>query len=153
MANIRYVGLDVHAETFAVAVADRDGGAPVFVGKFPYGVAIVRKVLGKLGSPEDLRVAYEAGPTGYGLYRELAAAGIECHVVAPTLIPVKTGDKVKTDRRDAEKLARCLRSGDLTDVKVVLERIAQMLTKLVKVHQERPGSGAGSGTGDFEDRP
>lgn len=116
MRSIRYVGLDVHAESFSVSVADSGSGGPVYVGKFRYSVAKVRKVLRKLGDSKRLRVAYEAGPTGYGLYRSLSAAGIEVHVVAPTLVPVKAGDRVKTDRRDAEKLARCLRSGDLTDV-------------------------------------
>lgn len=113
---IRYVGLDVHAETFTAAVADAGNSAPVYLGKFPYSIANVRKVLRKLGDPPRLRVAYEAGPTGYGLYRDLVATGYGAHVVAPSLVPVKTGDRVKTDRRDAEKLARCLRSGDLTDV-------------------------------------
>jgi transposase len=61
-------------------------------------------------------VCYEAGPTGFVLYWQLTAMGIECDVVAPTLVPVKSGDRVKTDRRDAEKLARCLRAGDLTKV-------------------------------------
>jgi transposase len=111
---MRYVGLDVHAETFCVAVADKS--SVTYVGKYPFSVATVHKVLKRLGTPHSLKVAYEAGPTGYTLYRELVAAGIETHVVAPTLIPVKSGDRVKTDRRDAEKIARCLRSGDLTDV-------------------------------------
>lgn len=116
MGNMRYVGLDVHAETFSIAVCDAGDSAAVYVGRYPYSISTVRKVLRKLGAPGELSVAYEAGPTGYGLYRDLLALGIQVHVVAPTLIPVKTGDKVKTDRRDSEKLARCLRSGDLTDV-------------------------------------
>jgi transposase len=70
----------------------------------------------KLGKPEQLRVCYEAGPTGYVLYWQLSELGVKCEVVAPTLVPVKAGDRVKTDRRDAAKLARCYRSGDLTAV-------------------------------------
>jgi transposase len=70
----------------------------------------------KLGAPEQLRACYEAGPTGYVLYWQLTALGVACEVVAPTLIPVKAGDRVQTDRRDAEKLARCYRAGDLTAV-------------------------------------
>ncbi len=70
----------------------------------------------KLGKPEQLRVCYEAGPTGYVLYWQLTELGVNCEVVAPTLMPVKAGDRVKTDRRDAEKLARCYRAGDLTAV-------------------------------------
>jgi len=70
----------------------------------------------KLGSAGELRVCYEAGPTGYVLYWHLIELGVKCEVVAPTLIPVKASDRVKTDRRDAEKLARSYRAGDLTPV-------------------------------------
>ena len=76
----------------------------------------INKLIKKLGKPEQLRVCYEAGPTGYVLYWQLTKLGVRCEVVAPTLIPVKPGDRVKTDRRDAEKLARCYRAGDLTAV-------------------------------------
>src|SRR5205085_11176120 len=76
----------------------------------------VRKLVAKLGQPETLRVCYEAGPCGYPLYWQLVKLGVQCEVIAPTLIPTKAGDRVKTDRRDAEKLARCYRSGDLTAV-------------------------------------
>jgi len=70
----------------------------------------------KLGPVGQLRVCYEAGPTGYVVYWQLTALGVRCEVVAPTLVPVKAGDRVRTDRRDAEKLARCYRAGDLTAV-------------------------------------
>jgi transposase len=70
----------------------------------------------KLGEPSSLRVCYEAGPTGYVLYWQLQRLGVHCEVVAPSLVPFKPGDRVKTDRRDAEKLARAYRSGDLTAV-------------------------------------
>ena len=111
----RWVGLDVHAETIAMAVADRDGTV-VSVGTILNRAEAVGRAMKKLESGGKLHVCYEAGPCGYGLYWQLAEMGIECDVVAPTLIPVKTGDRVKTDRRDAEKLARLLRSGDLTAV-------------------------------------
>jgi len=75
-----------------------------------------RRLIGKLGKPEQLRVCYEAGPTGYVLYWQLTQLGVHCEVVAPTRVPVKAGDRVKTDRSDAEKLARCHRAGDLTAV-------------------------------------
>lgn len=74
----------------------------------------IRRCMKKLGSPEELRVCYEAGPTGYVLYWQLTQLGIHCEVIAPSLIPVKPGDKVKTDRRDAMELARCYRAGDLS---------------------------------------
>jgi transposase len=111
----RWVGLDVHAETIAVAVAERDG-AMRSLGTIPNRMESLRKLVKKLGAPKDLRACYEAGPTGYVVYWQLTQLGVECEVVAPTLVPTKPGDRVKTDRRDAEKLARSFRSGDLTPV-------------------------------------
>jgi len=115
MKNVRFVGLDVHAESIAVAVAE-SGGEIRDLGIIPNRLESVRRLIGKLGKPQQLRVCYEAGPTGYVLYWQLAQLGVHCDVVAPTLVPVKSGDRVKTDRRDAQKLARCYRSGDLTAV-------------------------------------
>ena len=117
MKNVRFVGLDVHAETIAIAIAEpgRDGEVRS-LGTIPNRAESVRKLIKKLGTPEQLRVCYEAGPTGYVLYWQLAQLGVKCEVVAPTLVPVKAGDRVKTDRRDAQKLARSYRSGDLTPV-------------------------------------
>lgn len=76
----------------------------------------VRKLIRKAGPPETLRACYEAGPCGYPLYWQLTELGVGCIVVAPTLVPVKAGDRIKTDRRDAAKLARSFRSGDVTGV-------------------------------------
>ncbi len=113
--NLRYVGLDVHAETIAVAVAEPDGEVP-FLGMIPNRPEAVAKLIRKLGPREHLRACYEAGPCGYVLYWQLTRLGVPCDVVAPTLVPTKPGDRIKTDRRDAVKLARCYRSGDLTPV-------------------------------------
>ena len=115
MNNVRFIGLDVHAETIAVAVAE--AGAEVrSVGVIPNRPESIQKLVKKLGPAEQLRVCYEAGPTGYVVYWQLTALGVRCEVVAPTLVPVKAGDRVKTDRRDAIKLARSYRAGDLTPV-------------------------------------
>lgn len=115
MSTLRFVGLDVHAETIAVCVAEA-GGEVRPLGMIPNRPESIRKLIGKLGPVKQLRTCYEAGPTGYVVYWQLASLGVACDVVAPTLVPTKAGDRVKTDRRDAEKLARCHRAGELTAV-------------------------------------
>ena len=119
MKKVRCLGLDVHAgtiaDTIAVAVAEA-GGDVRALGVIPNRPESVRKLIRKLGPVEQLRACYEAGPTGYVLYWQLTTLGVRCEVVAPTLVPTKAGDRVKTDRRDAEKLARSYRAGDLTAV-------------------------------------
>jgi transposase len=106
----------------SIAVAHAQGHSadpPVFVGTVGTRQADLTKLVRRLqAKTPDLVFAYEAGPCGYGLYRDLTAQGFRCQVVAPSLIPKKPGDKVKTDRRDAVELARRLRSGDLTRVYV-----------------------------------
>lgn len=111
-----FVGLDVHKETIAVAVANGHGGEVRSLGLIPNTPEAVRTLVRRLGPPRHLVCAYEAGPCGYVLYRHVSRAGARCLVVAPSLIPTKPGDRVKTDRRDATKLARLLRSGDLTPI-------------------------------------
>lgn len=113
--KLRFLGMDVHAETIAIAIAEPDGDLRS-LGTIANREESVRKLIRKLGSPEQLRACYEAGPTGFVLYWQLVQLGVECVVVAPTLVPKKPGDRVKTDRRDALKLARSHRNGDLTSV-------------------------------------
>lgn len=115
MSKIRFVGFDVHAETIAVAVAE-SAGEVRSLGGIPNRTESIRKMIGKLGPVKNLKCCYEAGPTGYVLYWQLVQMGVACEVIAPSLVPVKSGDRVKTDRRDAEKLARCYRAGELTTV-------------------------------------
>jgi transposase len=121
-----------------VAIADPDQ-TPVSYGKIPNEPTAIHKLMQRLGGPERiLHVGYEAGPTGYVVHRQLTALGIECVVVAPSLIPVRAGDRVKTDRRDALKLARLLRSGDLTPVWVP-DREHEALRNLVRARGAAKG--------------
>jgi len=114
-----YIGLDVHKETIAVAVARVGRAAPESRGEIANKPKTVAKLVERLNQEFDgevLLFCYEAGPCGYGLYRQLLALGHDCQVVAPSLIPKKPGERIKTDRRDACKLAGTLRSADLTAV-------------------------------------
>jgi len=115
-----FVGLDVHKDSIAVAHAQgQSADPPVFVGAIGPRQSDLAKLVRRLqAKTPDLVFAYEAGPCGSGLHRYLTGQGFTCQVVAPSLIPKKPGDKVKTDRRDAIDLARLLRSGDLTHVYV-----------------------------------
>jgi len=112
----KFVGLDVHKETIAVAVASAAGGPAESLGTIPADRDAVVRLVRRLGPAGDALWCYEAGPCGYWLQRLLAEHGVSCVVVAPSLVPTKPGDRVKTDRRDAQKLARLLRSGELTPV-------------------------------------
>lgn len=112
----KFVGLDVSKASIQVAVADAGRTPARRWGVVPNSPEAVRKLMAKLGTPEELMVCYEAGPTGYGLYRQLKKMGIACSVVAPSLTPRRPGDRVKTDRRDAVRLAQLLRAGELVSV-------------------------------------
>jgi transposase len=115
MADGSWVGLDVHARSVVAGVLDAQSGE-LRTSRAPTRSEETVAWLQQLPSP--VRVAYEAGPTGYGLARACAAAGIVCTVAAPSKIARAAGDKVKTDRRDAERLARLLRVGELVAVRV-----------------------------------
>ena len=116
--NLRFVGLDVHKDSIAVAVADSGREPASLLQTIPHEWAALLGILDRLGPRTRLRVCYEAGPTGYGLARRLNEQGICCVVVAPSLIPTQGNRRIKTDRRDAVKLAHFHRSGDLVEVTV-----------------------------------
>jgi len=114
----RFVGLDVHADSITVAVAEEGREEARYVGRFPNDLSRLLGVLERVGPRESLSCAYEAGPTGYGLQRALSQAGIDCVVIAPSKTPRGGGDHVKTDRRDALRLAHFLRSGNLVAIRL-----------------------------------
>lgn len=111
-----FVGLDVHKDSIAVAVAETGRAPARLVGSIAHDVGKLVKVLARYGEARQVHVVYEAGPTGYGLQRALAQRGYGCQVIAPSLIPKRAGDRVKTDRRDGLRLAELSRAGELRAV-------------------------------------
>jgi transposase len=111
-----YVGLDVHKDSIVIAAAEAGRSAGRLIGQLAHDVPKLLKALAKLGEPGVLHVVYEAGPTGYGLQRALSAKGYGCEVIAPSLIPRRAGDRIKTDRRDCVRLAELSRAGELRAV-------------------------------------
>ena len=124
MAKV-YIGIDAHKESNVVALAFSGQGEPELYGKVSADLDRFLTALRKIKkqhdlSKDDILLCYEAGPTGFVLARRLIKLGYECLVIAPSEIPSKSGDRVKTDRRDAQKLARLLRSGDLFGIHIPL---------------------------------
>ncbi|MCZ7566521.1 MAG: IS110 family transposase [Burkholderiales bacterium] len=111
-----FVGLDVHKDSIAVAVAEVGRAPARLVGTIAHDVGKLRKLFARFGDAAQVHVVYEAGPTGYGLQRELARRGYRCEVIAPSLIPRRPGERVKTDRRDGIRLAELSRAGELRAV-------------------------------------
>jgi transposase len=115
-ADVRlWVALDVHKFSIVAAALPPAGGKPE-VQRIETTERAIRRFVGRLGGPDGLAVAYEAGPGGFELLRLLASIGVACDVIAPALVPVRVGDRVKTDRRDAKKLVRLFRAGELVFV-------------------------------------
>lgn len=135
MSEGTWIGLDVHAHKTVAGVLDAVTGE---VRSFRAPTRAVETVEWVRQFPGPVRVAYEAGPTGYGLARACAAVGISCVVAAPSKIPRASGDKVKTDRRDAERLARLLRLGELVAVRIP-EPHEEAARDLVRVREDARG--------------
>ncbi|MFB4166336.1 IS110 family transposase [Virgibacillus sp. JSM 102003] len=133
--NTKYVGLDVSKEEIAVAIAEEGRGKPRYFGMISHTPEAIRKLVKKLGKPENLKMCYEAGPTGYPLYRMFMSMGIECDVIAPSLIPQKPGERVKTDKRDAMSLAGLFRAGELTSI-YVPSKEDEALRDLVRARED-----------------
>jgi len=115
-----FIGLDVHKDSISVGLLEPGVEQPTH-DKIFHDEPSVRRLLGRF-DPTTLKVCYEAGPTGYGLARLATSMGIDCQVIAPSLMPTAPGDRVKTDKRDARRLARLLRAGELTAIRVPTER-------------------------------
>jgi transposase len=135
-----FVGLDVHKDSISVAYAVENLEVePVFVGPIGTRACDIDNLVRRLQSKgATLVFTYEAGPCGYGLYRHLTGKGLRCLVVAPSLVPRKSGDRVKTDRRDALALARLLRSRDLTAV-YVPEQADEAIRDLCRAREDAMG--------------
>lgn len=132
----KYVGLDVHKETIAASVAEGNGGEVRYLGEIANTSEAIEKLVKQLRKSDvDLLFCYEAGPCGYGIYRQLTELGWDCKVVAPSLIPKKAGDRVKTDRRDSLMLARLLRAGELTAVWVP-DGVQEALRDLTRARED-----------------
>src|ERR671928_1042794 len=115
-ADVRlWVALDAHKLSIVVATLPASGGTPEII-EIENTAQSIRRLVARLGGPDGLAVCYEAGPVGWQLKRLLDKLGVACDVIAPSLIPVRAGDRVKTDRRDAKKLVRLYRAGELVYV-------------------------------------
>ncbi len=135
----KFIGLDVHKADISVGTADADRGEAGFYGAIdnaPHAYLKLAKKLSKGG--EQVLFCYEAGPCGYEIYRRLSKAGYDCVVIAPSLIPKKAGDRVKTDRRDAVSLARLLRAGELTPIWVP-DKEQEAMRDLTRAREDMKG--------------
>ena len=115
--DVRVLAMDVHKNTISTALLEPSATTPV-LDKISTDDESLRRLVARLGEPGRVWACYEAGPTGYELARMLGAAGVHCEVIAPSLIPTRQGDRVKTDRRDARRMAGLFRAGQLSAVRV-----------------------------------
>ena len=134
----KFVGLDVHKSTIAVAIADGDRMPPVSYGLIENTPEAITRLIKRLSKGNCVRFCYEAGPCGYEVHRQINALGHQCDVVAPSLIPRKAGERIKTDRRDALSLARLYRAGELTAVWVP-DQEQEAMRDLVRAREDMKG--------------
>ena len=134
MKYTTFVGLDVHKDSISVAVIHEGSNEAEFLGVIPNHPDAIRNLVKKLGV-KGTQYCYEAGPCGYVIYRLITKLGVYCIVAAPSLIPSKPGDKVKTDKRDAKKLARSLKNGDLTAIHIPSEE-QEALRALIRARED-----------------
>jgi transposase len=135
----KYVGLDTHQDTIAVAISEASGGPARYYGEIPNTPKAIAKLVKTLTAKRHtVSFCYEAGPCGYGIYRQLTELGQACAVVAPSLIPTKPGDRVKTDRRDSESLSRLHRAGELTPVWVPAQE-QEAMRDLTRAREDMKG--------------
>lgn len=134
MHQLTHIGLDVHKDTIAVAVL-RPGGVEFDERMIPNTPEAIRKLLSRHRDPSSVRVCYEAGPSGYDTHRLVTSLGFDCDVIAPSLIPRRSGARVKTDRIDARNLARLNRAGELSYVRVPTAA-EEAVRDLIRVREE-----------------
>lgn len=135
--KVNYIGMDVHKKSIEIAIAEegRKGEVRQY-GSIPSTMAALDKAIRKLNSKgATLKFVYEAGPSGFEIQRYLSQKGLNCAVIAPSLIPKKSGDKVKTDRRDAMMLAKLHRAGELTEV-YVPDRDDEAMRDLIRARED-----------------
>jgi transposase len=136
--DVKWVGLDVAKDAIAVGVLDGSSEATPRLEKIAHDEVSIRRLVSRLGGPGRLRACYEAGPTGYELHRLLGSMGVGCEVIAPSLVPVAPGDKVKTDRREEEgcrDLSR-LRAAAMVDRRRARQRLGSFLLRRHLVYRD-----------------
>lgn len=141
----KFIGLDVHQDTIAIAIADEAPGKEIrFFGTIPNTNEALHSALKKIGQDgSQLRVCYESGPCGFVIYRYLAKIGVDCMVISPSSMPRRPNDRVKTDRRDAQTLARLLRAGELVAVWVP-DEAHEAVRDVVRAHRQAKQDLAGA---------